>query len=61
VTAYNTGEAMNEDGVAQMQNFENKSSVRDFDTAVVVPEPATLGLLAVGAVGLMARRRAKKA
>ena len=60
VAAYNTGEGLNADGVAGLQAFEGKSSVRDFDLAVTetaVPEPATIGLFGMACLGLISRRR----
>lgn len=56
--AFNTGEGMNADGVNGLQNFESKTSVRDFDTAITLaPEPAVVSLLGVAALGLISRRR----
>jgi hypothetical protein len=60
VAAYNTGEGLNADGVAGMQNFEGKtSSIRDFDTAIteVVPEPASMVLMGLGVLAILIRRR----
>jgi hypothetical protein len=59
VAAYNTGEGMNADGVNGLGNFEGKTSVRDLDSAITVsvPEPASIGLLAITGLGMMARRR----
>jgi hypothetical protein len=61
--ADNQAEGLNEDGVDGMQVFEGKSTVRDFDLAIteVVPEPASISLVALGAVGLFSRRRNKTA
>lgn len=36
VAAYNAGEGFNADGVKGMQDFEGKTTVRDFDTAVTL-------------------------
>lgn len=58
--AYNTGEGINTDGAGVFQQFESKSSVRDFDLAITeapVPEPATFGLIGIASLGLLARRR----
>jgi hypothetical protein len=63
VSAYNTGEGFNADGVSGMQNFEGKSSVRDFDMAVdvtVVPEPSTMALFSLGALAWASVRRRLK-
>jgi len=59
VAGYNTGEGVNSDGNEAYQQFESKSSIRDFDSAVTVtvPEPASVGLMAVAGLGIMARRR----
>jgi hypothetical protein len=61
VTAYNTGEGVNIDGVDGYQNFEGKtgsSGIRDMDTAItLVPEPTSIGLLGLASVSLLARRR----
>jgi len=59
VAAYNTGEGLNADGVAGMQNFEGKTSIRDFDTAVTlaVPEPASMTLMGLGVLAILIRRR----
>jgi hypothetical protein len=59
VAAYNTGEGMNADGVNGLGNFEGKTSVRDLDSAITVsvPEPASIGLLAVTGLEIMGRRR----
>jgi hypothetical protein len=59
VAAYNTGEGLNADGVAGMQQFEGKSSIRNFDTAVTlaVPEPASMTLLGLGVLAILIRRR----
>jgi hypothetical protein len=57
---YNTGEGLNADGVDGLQNFEGKTSVRDFDlgiTETAVPEPASIGLIGMACVGLVSRRR----
>jgi len=59
--AYNTGEGLNADGVAGMQTFEGKTSVRNLDAAIQVPEPTSIALVSIAAVGLMARRRSKTA
>lgn len=63
VSAYNTGEGANADGVAGMQDFEGKSSVRDFDLAITeqvpVPEPSTIALGVMGAASFLLRRRSK--
>jgi len=51
ITGYNTGEGLNADGMAGLQNFEGKSSIRDFDLGVdEVPEPSTMALLGLGGV-----------
>jgi PEP-CTERM motif len=59
IAAFNTGEGLNADGSGGLQAFEGKSSVRDFDLGVTesVPEPATLGLIGVASLSLLARRR----
>jgi PEP-CTERM motif len=59
IAAFNTGEGFNADGVAGLGNFEGKTSIRDFDTAVAVtvPEPTSIGLLGLAAAGLLGRRR----
>ena len=56
-TPYTGGEAFRSRGSL------NGNSARSFAVglAVAVPEPASIGMLCVGALGLMARRRAKKA
>jgi hypothetical protein len=60
--ADNQAEGLNEDGVDGVQNFEGKSTVRDFDLAITeVPEPASASVVALGAVGLFTRRRNKTA
>jgi hypothetical protein len=60
VTGFNTGEGFNADGVAGMQDFEGKTSIRDFDLAAdVVPEPSTIVLGVIGASSLLFRRRNK--
>jgi len=59
-TTQDDGEGLNADGVSGDQNFEGKSSIRDFDTAVTeAPEPASLALFGLGglAVAYMIRRR----
>jgi hypothetical protein len=63
VAAYNTGEGLNADGVAGLQNFEGKTSVRDFDLAITesaVPEPSTMALLSLGALAWTSMRRRGK-
>jgi hypothetical protein len=64
VSGYNTGEGLNADGVAGMQVFEGKSSLRNLDLAVTLqpaPEPASMALLGMGAlVGTFVVRRRKK-
>jgi hypothetical protein len=60
VSAYNTGEGVNADGVDGMQAFEGKTtSVRDMDLAITeaVPEPSTIALGVIGASSLLLRRR----
>jgi hypothetical protein len=61
VAGYNTGEGFNADGVAGMQNFEGKSTIRDMDMAIteVVPEPSTIALGVLGASSFLLRRRSK--
>jgi hypothetical protein len=56
VSGYNMGEGMNADGVDGYQDFEGKSSIRDFDTAITitpVPEPSTLVLAGLGGLSLL--------
>lgn len=63
VAGYNTGEGFNADGVAGLQNFEGKSSIRDFDlgmTTVPLPEPNTFALMGVGSLAWGFVRRFKK-
>jgi uncharacterized protein (TIGR03382 family) len=64
IAAYNTGEGMNVDGVNGYQQFEGKTSVRDFDLGIVTssvstPEPGTIALGVMGASALLLRRRVK--
>jgi hypothetical protein len=61
VSGFNGGEGLNADGVAGLQNFEGKSSIRDFDLNVTaVPEPASMTLFGLGAlVGTFVARRRK--
>jgi hypothetical protein len=63
VAGFNTGEGFNADGVDGMQNFEGKSSIRDFDLAitetVATPEPSTIALGVIGASSFLFRRRSK--
>jgi hypothetical protein len=54
------GEGLCADGSQGVQNFEGKSNpsgLREFDLAVTVPEPASLGLGALASIGLLFRRR----
>jgi hypothetical protein len=64
VAGFNTGQGMNEDGVDGQQDFEGKTSVRDFDLAVTVtssvPEPSTMALLGMGAFAWNVLRRRGK-
>jgi hypothetical protein len=50
-----TGKAVRAQGTLS----PDKGGVTDFDTGIAIPEPATLGLFSVGAIGLLARRRRK--
>jgi hypothetical protein len=63
--AYNTGEGMNTDSSSNAlayQNFEGKTTIRDFDTAVTeVPEPSSLAVISVGALLGTSRVRRRKA
>jgi hypothetical protein len=55
VTGYNLGEGVNVDGVDGYQDFEGKTTVRDFDTDITiapVPEPSTMALFGLGALAL---------
>jgi PEP-CTERM motif len=59
-TTIDSGEALVADGSGGMQNFEGKSNpsgLREFDLAVTVPEPATLGMIGLASLGLLKRRR----
>ena len=56
VAGYNYGEGVNADGVDGYQDFEGKSTIRDFDMAITttpVPEPSTLALVGLGGFALL--------
>jgi hypothetical protein len=56
-----TGANWNEDGVATFKNPTTSTFGTTAGVTVVAPEPASIGLLGIAGLGLLARRRDKKA